>query len=82
MSRVLGDWLLGGGALLALVTASVSYVENDRGRDATLHVEACKRAHEAIIDDGLNPSLPEPQKQAFLQRQLRISDQCDRDVKR
>jgi hypothetical protein len=82
ISLVLSDWLLGGGALLAIVTAGLGYLENGRGRTVTLRVEACKRAHEAIIDDGLNPSLREAQKAAFLRGQLRISAQCDRDIGR
>jgi hypothetical protein len=81
MTLALSDWLLGGGALLAIVTSTLGYLENGRQRVATLHIEACKRAHASITDDGLNPALTEPEKKAFLRHQLRISARCDRDVR-
>lgn len=68
--------------MLAIVTAALGYLENGRERISTLHAEACRRAHEAIMDNGLNPSLNEFQKQAFLRGQLRVSARCDRDIGR
>ncbi len=80
MRRVVGEWLLGGGALLALVTGLLNYFDKDQDRIDTMHREACSRAHEAIRDDVLNSSLPVPDKLAFLQRQLKVAQICDKDA--
>lgn len=80
LRRIISEWLLGGGALIALVTGAISFFDRSKDRIEKRHQEACARAHDAILDDGLNPSLPEARKDAFIARQLYVASVCAKDV--
>ena len=78
--RAISEWLLGGGALLALVTGAIAFFDRDKDRIDTRHRDACANAHEAIRDDVLNPALSKKEQQVYLQRELRLAERCDKDV--
>jgi hypothetical protein len=78
--RVLGEWLLGGGALLALVTGVVNFMNTASDRQDARHKAACEQAHAAILDDGLNQALSQIEQNAYLQRELKVAANCDKDV--
>jgi hypothetical protein len=74
------EWLIGGGALLAIVGLAVGYLGDEQERGATFRAEMCKRAHEAMLDDQLNRALTEAEQRAFLTAQLRVSIKCAREA--
>ena len=74
------EWLIGGGALLAIAGLAVGYMGDEQERGATFRAEMCKRAHEAIPDDQMNRALTDAEQRAFLGAQLRISAKCAREA--
>ena len=79
LRSVISEWLLGGGAVIALVTGAINYFDRDKERTESRHKEACSRALSAIVDDGLNPALSDAQKQAFIAQELNVAVVCARD---
>jgi hypothetical protein len=76
------EWLLGGGALIALGTGAFNLFNSANERKDALHHDSCEHAHSAIQDDSLNSALDKAGQQEYLQRELKIAANCDKDVGR
>ena len=48
------------------------------GDRASLSIEVCRRADQAISDDTLNAALTKIEQGSYMKRKLKISEQCDR----
>lgn len=69
--RQIAEWLIGGGALLTIGAAVADWFQDGARNTASLRIETCKRAYEAITDDSYNKSLSDPQIRQFNMRQCR-----------
>lgn len=74
------EWLIGGGALLAVGGMATDYAGTREQGLTTRHVEACQRAHEAITDDAYNKLLTPTEAQKFKAQQLLITERCSKDA--
>lgn len=78
--RLALEWLIGGGALLAIVGLAVGYLGDEQERGAAFRTEMCKHAHEVMLDDQLNGALTDSERRAFLTAQLRASLKCAKEA--
>jgi hypothetical protein len=74
------QWLIGGGALLTVIGTAADVGKGWEEARTTRHVEACKRAHEAITDDNYNKQLSEGDARKYMDQELRIVQQCNKDA--
>ena len=76
--RRAGRWLLEGGALFAMLAGAYAVYSDYRDDRASLSIEVCRRADQAISDDTLNAALTKIEQGSYMKRKLKISEQCDR----
>jgi hypothetical protein len=79
--RALSEWLFAGGALIAVVSAALSFSTAERQSAVSLRIEACKRASEAMLDDRYIDALTSSEKRQLALDQLRVTRRCSRDAK-
>lgn len=76
ISQAMFEWLLAGGALIALLSGVFDYFKVTRALEATRDLERCKAAREALMDDRLNADLSAAQRKQFLASQLKLALNC------
>jgi hypothetical protein len=81
LRRTLFEWLLAGGALVALASGILDYLKELRNLEAMQRMEQCKMARDALVDDRLNLDLTEAQRKTYLATQLRIAADCAKTAK-
>lgn len=80
--RRAGEWVLSGGALLAILTSVLASLDRGDEHEQARYIDACRRAEAALLDDRLNTAMTDAEKRAFVQRKLRIASRCDKDGER